>query len=626
MDTVVGHQGYGTLFLLASSLALAAGSPLDTHAQIVRGRLLDAEGRGGISGAMITLLDRQGNEVRRTLSRSSGLYQLIAPAPGAYRLRADRIGYAATLSQHFDVPPLRAVHVDIFASIEAISLAGIDATGDPRCRVRPAEGLAVARVWEEARKALAAAAWTQERGYYWYEMMDIERTLHRDGRKVVSEERSLNRSFLLAPYISRPADSLTSEGFANIAPDTSVYWAPDAEVLLSDPFLDTHCFRLRTDVYHAPGLIGLAFEPVSWRSVPDIGGTFWLDPATAQLERLDFTYRHLDLPETVLPSGIGGTVEFEAMPNGTWIVRSWRIRMPLARLATSPLTGREVAVLDGIEVEGGDVIRAHENDGAVALLESGPRGRIVGSVLDTLNAGLPGARVFIVGTGIESRTDREGKFELGRLDPGAYAVNFSHPYLQSLGYVPEPDEVEVMADAEPPPEVHFATPTVRWIVEQVCRDEERPEPLRVGSAKFPMDGFLIGQVTDHAGNPVPGETVRILWTRYGLGETEDQTRVEARHAFSMPKTNAAGNYIACWVPLDTRLEIAVVETGEGASLEDLDANELRTRQYTIVIPVSAGLERLDLRLGADPKPVRHARTGRGLVWRPYARAHGSTRG
>ncbi|MDE2794095.1 MAG: carboxypeptidase regulatory-like domain-containing protein [Gemmatimonadota bacterium] len=397
MDTVVGHRGYGTLFLLASSLALAAGSPLDTHAQIVRGRLLDAEGRSGISGAMITLLDRQGTEVRRTLSRSSGLYQLIAPAPGAYRLRADRIGY-------------------------------------------------------------------------------------------------------------------------------------------------------------------------------------------------------------------------------------WRIRMPLARLATSPLTGREVAVLDGIEVEGGDVIRAHENDGAVALLESGPRGRIVGSVLDTLNAGLPGARVFIVGTGIESRTDREGRFELGRLDPGAYAVNFSHPYLQSLGYVPEPVEVEVMADAEPPPEVHFATPTVRWIVEAVCRDEKRPEPLRVGGAKFPMDGYLIGQVTDHAGNPVPGETVRILWTRYGLGETEDQTRVEARRAFSLPKTNAAGNYIACWVPLDTRLEIAVVETGEGASLEDLDANELRTRQYTIVIPVSAGLERLDLRLGADPKPVRHARTGRGLVWRPYARAHGSTRG
>ena len=142
----------------------------------------------------------------------------------------------------------------------------------------------------------------------------------------------------------------------------------------------------------------------------------------------------------------------------------------------------------------GDVIMAHKNDGAVALLESGPRGRIVGSVLNTLNAGMPGAPVFIVGTGIESRTDREGRFVLGRLDPGIYAVNFTHPYPESFGYVPEPVEVEVMADVESPPEVHFSTPTVRWIVEQVCRAEERPEPLKVGGAKFPMDGFLTGQV------------------------------------------------------------------------------------------------------------------------------------
>ena len=69
----------------------------------------------------------------------------------------------------------------------------------------------------------------------------------------------------------------------------------------------------------------------------------------------------------------------------------------------------------------------------------------------------------------------------------------------------------------------------------------------------------------------------------------------------MPKTNASGYYIACWVPVDTGLEIAVVEAGEGAGLEDLDANELRTRQYTVAISESAGLERLDLRLGADPR-------------------------
>ena len=452
-------SGGSAIFSLASVLVLVGSNPPSSHAQGVRGRLVDARGGAGIGGAMVTLVDRDGNDTRRTLTRSTGLFQLMAPSPGRYRLRADRIGYAATLSEDFVVPPREVVQVDIVASMEAISLAGIEATGDPRCRIRPAQGLAVARVWEEARKALAASEWTHESGYYYYEMMDIERTLDRDGRKVLSEKRSLNRSFLLAPYVSRPADSLVAEGFASIEPDTSLYWAPDAEALLSDPFLDTHCFRLRTNVHHAPGLIGLAFEPVSRRPVPDVGGTLWLDAATARLRRLDFTYRHLDLPETILTSGIGGTVEFEAMPNGTWIVRSWRIRMPLARMGTSRLTGKPVAVLEGIEVEGGEVIRAHENDGTIAMLASGLQGRIVGSVLDTLRAGLPGARVFVERTGIRSLTDREGGFELSWLDPGTYAVNFTHPYLEAFGYVSEPVDVEVVADAETPVEVHFSAPS-----------------------------------------------------------------------------------------------------------------------------------------------------------------------
>lgn len=121
------------------------------------------------------------------------------------------------------------------------------------------------------------------------------------------------------------------------------------------------------------------------------------------------------------------------MPNGTWIVRSWRIRMPLARPATSPLTGKDLAVLAGIEVEGGDVIRVHENDGTIAILESGPRGRIAGSVLDT--------------------------------------------YVESYGYAPEPVEVEV-ADAGSPAEVDFSTPSVPWLVNHICRDEKRGHGYR----------------------------------------------------------------------------------------------------------------------------------------------------
>jgi len=71
--------------------------------------------------------------------------------------------------------------------------AEIEAEADRRCRVRPEEGLAVTRVWDEARKALDAAAFTQERGYYRYEMMGIIRELGPEGRQVVSEDRDFER-------------------------------------------------------------------------------------------------------------------------------------------------------------------------------------------------------------------------------------------------------------------------------------------------------------------------------------------------------------------------------------------------------------------------------------------------
>ena len=47
----------------------------------------------------------------------------------------------------------------------------------------------------------------------------------------------------------------------------SIYWAPDAAVLLSDEFLDTHCFHVTRNERRAPGLIGLAFQPVRGRNL-----------------------------------------------------------------------------------------------------------------------------------------------------------------------------------------------------------------------------------------------------------------------------------------------------------------------------------------------------------------------
>lgn len=72
---------------------------------------------------------------------------------------------------------------------------------------------------------------------------------------------------------------LLAGGFVRPEPEGGwIYYGLEAHVLLSDPFLDTHCFRLKTDPDH-PGLLGLAFEPTH-RARPEVQGTLWFTVKT----------------------------------------------------------------------------------------------------------------------------------------------------------------------------------------------------------------------------------------------------------------------------------------------------------------------------------------------------------
>jgi len=406
--------------------------------------------------------------------------------------------------------------------------------------------------------------------------------------------------------VSLPAEQLINEGFARLTPVESVYWAPDAAVLLSDPFLDSHCFRIRSDEDRAPGLIGLAFQPIRGRDVPTISGTLWIDPNTAQLEWLDFQYRNLNLPEALMAGPLGGTVRFEALPNGTWIVNSWRIRMPRARVVTNPLSGRVESVLEGISVQGGDVLKVHGNEGVVMEADLG--GRIAGVVFDSLRVGLPGARVYVEGTEIGVVTDEDGRFELTHLEAGVYSVTFSHPYLDAYSYVPEPFDVEVVEEARNPVQINFAAPTMARVVANVCRDVERPDDSASipGAGVLRNDGILVGRVTDDTGAAAAGVMVRVLARDFDVSQALSPTNVLTRSLRSgrsgvAAQTNASGRYRACWVAVDTPLRVSVVKPGE-----ELDPPRLRVgyatsdlidmEELVVIIPSDVLVQTFDLQI------------------------------
>ncbi len=543
--------------------------------QVVRGRLVAADADStAIAGAMTILTDREGRGVDRAISRiGTGRFELRAPRPGEYRVRAERIGYKTVYSAYYDIVAGDTLAMQLVTPVEPISLEGIDAAGGPRCHVRPEEGLVVARVWEEARKALAVASWTQKRGLYRYEMLRMNRYFDKRGQRVRREDRELGQALVSVPYVARDADSLVYGGFARFSTEASEFWGPDAGVLLSDAFLDTHCLRLGSG---GGELVGLEFEPVPNRRVADIAGTMWLDAATAALQRVDYRYVNLPVPRRLMEATPGGVVRFQGLPDGTWIIPSWHIRMFLAGEAEHFLTGRPVATLDGVATTHGEVLRAHGDAGVVFEGEEGRR--VEGTVVDSLGEGLPNARVHVTGSGAEAGTDAQGRFRLGHLAAGTYELYVTHPYLERLWYESEPVEVEIEPDPNSVAEVRFEAPSRGDVLSDVCgrRDAPAEAMVAIPDKEVWRTGVLSGRVADEEGGPARDAKVLFLARAFDPGRISEPKsgtthRFEDERSRWRTESDATGFYRMCWLPADIPIEVVVLGKDEDIDRGALDA-------------------------------------------------------
>ena len=458
-----GRSGLWRRAVAAVFASLAAVAPLG--AQAVSGVFIEEGSDQPVAGAVVVLLDHGGAVVRSTLTDEDGAFRLVAGAPGDYRLRGERIGYASAMS-----PPLtldgsaeRTYH--LVAPATAVELVGVTARVDRRegaCRVRPEEGLQVHTLWEEARKALHAAAVARKQEALQYEVTIYERMLEPRRLTVQSESRRSRSEYAAHPFATRLApEKLSEDGYVQTVGQDTIFHAPDADVLLSAEFLDDHCLSMQEPPRDRPGLVGVAFQPLGDRTQTDIRGVLWLDAATAELRTLDFHYTRL--PWTIPEEKLGGHVEFERLPNRLWIVRRWWIRMPEVRVTARPesrLPGGKLAYrqesLVGIKEQGGEVTdvtsRQHR-------LYATSRATLTGVVWDSTRAApLPGATVYISGTQHSARADADGRFALPDLPAGVYTLGFMHDRLSRLNVLPAPMQVEISAGE--PVDVVLAVPHV----------------------------------------------------------------------------------------------------------------------------------------------------------------------
>ncbi|MFL5542011.1 MAG: carboxypeptidase regulatory-like domain-containing protein [Longimicrobiaceae bacterium] len=523
------------LLLLA---ALLAALPCALAAQGVTGTVVDAQSGAGIPGALVSLVTSDGATRARVLADRTGHFALRAPAAGRYVLRAERVGYAAANSPPLDLAAGETMTYRLAASAQRIQLEGIVASagGDSRrCTVRPAAGEEAATLWDEARKALEAAVTTRQQYPYRFRterrVRMLDASTHAVRREEVRPEGVVDN-----PYVAISPQALAQIGYVEKRGDTVFFHAPDASVLLSDPFLESHCFRSRRADGDHRGMVGLAFEPVRGGQLADVEGVLWLDAATAELREVEYRYKAGSQSPPV-PDRAGGRVEFHRLPNGAWIVNRWRILMPTGEDAietnANPIPTTQAArSRPAVAEEAGQVVEVRARDGSV--VEMTAYASISGVVFDsTRNRPLAGARVALAGTADSTRTDAEGRFTLGHLTEGVYALAFGHPRLDSLHFVPDPALVTVV----PPQEIRrdLAIPSVASILAAPCHAAE-------GSAV----GAAVGRITDRAaGEALAGVPLIATWEVPG---STDAGRAAA-------VSDEGGGYRFCELPTGARVRI-----------------------------------------------------------------------
>src|SRR5215218_3996279 len=394
-------------------------------AQVIRGAVTEQTTNTPQAGVLLSVLDSSGATMLQALSDDKGGFEIRLPGAGTYSIDAKRIGVRRVQIRPFTIAAGETRRVDISVEPLPAVLSSVKVTGRTSCVRNPATNARTAALWEDARAALTAAVITRNLSVGASDtVMRFNRKLDPNSWRVLYETRRRVSVAIDRPFRSLPAEVLSVGGYITVNQDGSTdYYAPDADVLLSDTFLTDHCFKIvPSGEYEHVGQVGLAFQPIPERKKPDIKGVLWMDEKTAELRTLEFTYTWL--PNELRTADFGGTVSFFRMPGGRWIVRSWRIRMPEF--------GNERTAMraDGSYISLGRsakpvLARISEEGGAVPLSTLlNQVGQVRGTVvLDTVsNRPIAGITVALDGTDDSTMTAMDGTFELPFVQPGSYSV------------------------------------------------------------------------------------------------------------------------------------------------------------------------------------------------------------
>jgi hypothetical protein len=324
------------------------------RAQTLRGRVFAADGRTSVPGVALIAIASNGDTSARTFSGVGGAYEFVLSTPGQYRLRILRVGQRPQLSDLIVVAQGVTLH-DVVLIDSPIQLDTVRALDVADCRVPRGEGTTLAQLWEQARTALLTATLPEGRGGLRIHALVLSGAERPDGTMRSIDSLSVREVLVSRIFTTRPPDTLARYGY--IRRDTTgrvVYEVPTAETLLSDSFIETHCFKLDTS---SDTLFGLSFVPRAQReSVSDVQGTLWLKRGTGEPRSVEFTYTNISEFSPMLCghisvaregcrsndlTGAGGAAEFRRLATGEWLTTAWFVKTLPESLTWRPLKDRQ---------------------------------------------------------------------------------------------------------------------------------------------------------------------------------------------------------------------------------------------------------------------------------------------
>ena len=541
-------------------------------AQVVRGRVTDRTSGSPVAGVLVSLLPDAGTAAAvSVLSNARGEYAMRAPAPGRYRVDAKRIGVQRYVSEPFELGSGESKSIEV--TLDAVQrLPEVRIVDTDMCVTNEANRPRVASLWDEAKTVLTAAQISLRDRLFEGHITRYSRGLQPRSMRVLEESWVERKGLMDRPFVSLSGDSLSRIGYRRTVGEFEYYYAPDADVLVSRAFARDHCYHVVEGSRDRRGLIGIAFEPVRRRTLPDVRGTIWLDGRTFELRFVEFRYTDLDPFEG--SDRVGGEVHFGKLSNGAWVASRWFLRFPQWARPISPV--ESYSRLPSVIVrptmhrlieEGGMVFTA-------GLRLYARPASIAGTVTDSAGRPFAGVTVRLGGTPFGTQTGASGEFRLDSLPAGRFTILAEHPsYTQAGSYVGE-EAVELREGS--------ATP----LAIRAGKTSDLFERLCEGKMPKKDNGTLRVLVVDSAtSRPLPSLRVWLRWTGRFVGNMERPTALMPTEVGGIESlTDAGGAVTFCDVPADMQLIFSAVrpdgKPAADSSFQRVEKNTLRVSTVT----------------------------------------------